>query len=262
MQNQIRWLLQEKYKNKPSRKFKLDVERLIKGEPFDYVLGFKEFCGVKIDLTKKPLIPRPETEFWVSLVIEEISRVFGVRQKRDLKVLDIFCGSGCIGLAIVRHIKKCLPAGRQAQVTFADKENFCIEQTKRNLKLNSSLIRANKSRVIKSDIFERVVGKFDYIFANPPYVALEKKSKVQKEVLKYEPKTALFAGKDGLFIIKKFLKQAKSHLNPGGHIFMEFSPEQKRGIEKLLARQKRLAHFDGYKFHKDQFDRWRWVEIE
>jgi release factor glutamine methyltransferase len=212
-------------------------------EPLEYIRGFAEFLGCKIDLSlpagrqvKRPLIPRPETEFWVEKAIASInknSRVFSVRQKHDLKILDIFCGSGCIGLAIVRHVKN-------AKVTFADKYKYI-----------------DTPNFIRSDLFSNIKGKFDYIFANPPYVATKWKHKVQKSVLEYEPHSALFAGPDGLFYIKKFLKQAKRFLRPNGKIFMEFSPEQKEEIESLLKKFK----YKKWVFRQDQFDRWRWVEV-
>jgi len=205
----------------------------MKQEPQDYIRGFKEFLGVKIDLSKKPLIPRPETEFWVGEVIKEISAVFDGRQKQHFSVLDMFCGSGCIGFAILRHVKN-------VKVTFADKYKYF----------------ENKN-FVKSDVFSNIKGKFDYIFANPPYVARKKIKQVQKLVLDNEPHSALFGGADGLYYIKKFLRQAKKYLNPGGKIFMEFSPEQKKEIEKLIKKYKYL----NYKFHKDQFDRYRWVNI-
>jgi len=214
-------------------------------EPLEYVRGFTEFLGCKIDLSKKPLIPRQETEFWVSDAIKQISRVFDGRQKRNFSVLDIFAGSGCIGVAISRHVKK-------AKVVFVDKNKKAIKQIKINLKINSV-----KGQVVRADVFKNVKGKFDYIFANPPYIPKTRKNKVQKSVLKFEPREALFGGKDGLFYIRKFLKQAKNYLNPAGQIFMEFSPEQKKDVEKLL----KGYNYKDYEFHRDQFGRWRWVEI-
>lgn len=231
-----------------------EIKRLNAVEPLEYARGFTEF-GVppgscKIDLSKKPLIPRSETEFWVKKAISQI------KNKKNLRVLDIFAGSGCIGLAVLKNIKGC-------EVIFADSEKNAISQIKINLKLNR-LIRTNKAFteknrcvVVRSDVFSNIKGKYDIIFANPPYVAIKNKSMIQKSVLDFEPHQALFAGQDGLFYINKFLNQAKNYLKPNGIIFMEFSPEQKKEIEKIL---KKLT-YKKREFYKDQYNKYRWVVV-
>ncbi len=270
---EVAWLLKEKYPNlarsylarllrgHTSQGFNKDVERLKAGEPLAYVIGFTDFLGCNIDLSKKPLIPRVETEFWVEQAIKEIKnrKPFGFAQGKinnRLFILDIFSGSGCIGVAILQHMKN-------AKVTFVEKDRKLLEQININCKLNN----IDKKRYItaQSDIFNNVKRKpalsgaegFDYIFANPPYIPTIKKSKIQKSVLQYEPKKALFGGKEGLFYIRKFLAGAKNFLNPNGRIFMEFDSFQKREIEKLLKKY----GYQAWEFHKDQYKRWRWVII-
>lgn len=240
-------------------------------EPLEYVSGFTLFLGCKIDLSKKPLIPRVETEFWVGRAIKEMKHHtskltivdFDVKGKKNsARVLDVFAGSGCIGIAL---LKICPELVRE--VVFADKDKKCLEQIKINCKLNN--INKEIYKVIYSDVFSNIQGKYDYIFANPPYIPLKNKSMVQKSVLNFEPHKALFAGEDGLFYIKKFLSQAQSHLNSEGRIFMEFSPEQKKEIERLLTRlrSKELRRgekkykYKNWKFRKDQYGRWRWVVV-
>ena len=251
MNKQISWLLKEKYNNKPTNFFIRDIKRLKADEPVDYVIGFTEFLGCKIDLSKRPLIPRPETEYWVEKALAEF------------RILDMFAGSGCIGLAVLKNIKN-------AFLVFAEKDKKAIEQIKINCKLNK--IDPKRYKIIQSDIFGKIRGKYDYIFANPPYIADYRRNpstrlrailrnRIQKSVLKYEPKAALFGGRDGLFYIRKFLKQAPSFVKSSegrGKIFMEFSPEQKKETEKLLDKY----NYKNYKFHRDQYGKWRWVMIK
>lgn len=239
---------------------KRDIKQLNAVEPLDYARGFTEFLGCRIDLSKKPLIPRPETEFWVNEAIENLRIENSLKIKNcKLKILDMFAGSGCIGIALTKTCPELIRG-----VVFADKYENCLQQIKINLRINKGLIRTNKGCtegkkyvVVKSDVFSNIKGNFNYIFANPPYVAEKFRHKVQQSVLEHEPHQALFAGRDGLFYIKKFLLQAKNYLNPEGLIFMEFSPEQKKGIEKLL----RKYNYSKWEFNRDQFGRWRWVCI-
>ena len=162
------------------------------------------------------------------------------------RCLDLFAGSGCIGIAVLKHIPN-------THVVAAEKEKKFCDQIKINATLNS--IDLKRYRVIQSDVFSSIKGKYDYIFANPPYIAESRKSKVQKSVLEHEPKTSLFAGKDGLDIIRKFLSRAKEFLAPGGDIYLEFDSFQKRSIEQYLKKN----GYQNWQFFKDQYGKWRWL---
>jgi len=287
------WLLNEKYGGQLTDKAKKDITRLEKGEPVDYVTGHKNFCGCKIDLRYKPLIPRDETEFWINKAIQDINnngsgvvfretlvrpaahslRLGKISPKanhtilpanthekqlptRYLKALDVFAGSGCCGVAVLKSIPN-------SHCDFADIDDNCLKQIRFNLKLNS--IDKKRYRIIKSDVFSALspinyklpTTNYDIILANPPYVGLGEKIKVQKSVLKFEPKQALFAKNNGLYFVEKFLKQAKSHLASKGVIYMEFGYNQKKDIEKLLKK----FGYQNFEFHKDQFNKWRFVKI-
>jgi release factor glutamine methyltransferase len=287
LNKEIAWLKRDKYglceigyrTNKAG--LAKDIERLKRGEPLDYVIGWKDFLGCKIDLSYRPLIPREETEFWVGGVVDRLCEI-GSRAPRDtishnnapLKVLDLFAGSGCIGLAVLKNCQN-------VEVTFADKEENSLKQIKKNLSIliPTTLERPPKGssgrfEVIQSDVFNLVASrgqsferplkdcppkalkKFDIIFANPPYIPI-KRQKVQKSVKDWEPHQALYSGVDGLMIIKKFLHEAKKYLNLEGKIYLEFGYGQKGAIEKLLRQNK----YKNWEFHKDQFGKWRWVAI-
>ncbi|MDO8424461.1 MAG: peptide chain release factor N(5)-glutamine methyltransferase [bacterium] len=210
--------------------------------PIEYRKGFTNFLGLKIDLSKRPLIPREETEFWVEQALEDI--------RENSFVLDIFSGSGCIGIVILKRVKN-------SRVDFSDIEKAAVDQIRINLKLNN--VSSERYAVFQSDIFEKIKGKkYDYIFANPPYVAEEREDEVQPSVLRHEPQIAIFAGKKGLDVIRRFLKEARACLKEGGMIFMEFDPLQKADIESILIKEK----YRKSEFKKDQFNQWRWLRLK
>jgi release factor glutamine methyltransferase len=201
-----------------------------------------KFLHCQIDLSKHRFLPRTETEFWVKKALKTIAKT------ENSTVLDIFAGTGCIGISILKNYPKMIQ-----RVDFADIWPKAVEQIKINLKLNK--IKKGAAGIYKSDLFEKLKGrKYDYIFANPPYVALSRIREIQKEVLKKEPLVALFSGKDGMVIIEKFLSQVKDYLKPAGKIFLEFDPLQKQKIEKIAKKE-------GIKtvFKKDQFGKYRWL---
>lgn len=205
------------------------------------------FLNCEIDLSRKVFKPRAETAFWSKKVLAQIKKHY--QDKSRLKVLDMFTGSGCIGIAFLKTLSKYCQ-----RMDFADISKEAGEQTKINLKMNK--IPETKYRIYQSNLFEKLEGKkYDIIFANPPYVALERIWQVQKQVLKSEPKKAFFAGKNGMYYIKKFLKEVKNHLKENGMFFLEFDPLQKEEIKRILEKQ----GFD-FDFYKDQFGKYRWLK--
>ena len=242
---EIGWVLKEKYGFKHSAEFESDIKRLKKGEPVAYVIGFVDFLGCKIDLSFRPLIPRPETEFWTEKAIEDIKK----SGRKKVRCLDIFAGSGCIGIAVLKYAP-------DATIDFAEKEKKFLEQIKLNARLNN--LSPKRRKFIQSDIFSNITGIYDYIFANPPYVAKRKNAVVQKSVLEWEPAGAIFGGRDGLFYIRKFLKEAEKHLSAGGKIYMEFDSRQKNEIAGILKRR----GYGNINFYKDQYGRWRYMMAE
>ena len=211
---------------------KEDVILLNKGCPLNYIIGYVDFLNVRINLNHKVLIPRPETEYWVSKMLPNI-------KSEKPMILDMFCGSGCIGISILKN-------NPNAHVIFSDINENAILQTKENLKFNE--IDETRYEIIKSDLFENISKKFDYIFANPPYVGIN--DKVGDEI-KHEPRLAIYANDNGFAIIKKFLIKAKFFLNPSGVIFMEFGSNQKEKLAEFVVNNYSV------KFLRDQYHRFR-----
>lgn len=257
----IKCLLEEKYRNVKTEEYFIDIERLKGGEPLAYVIGHVDFLHCRIDLSCKTLIPRDETEFWVEKIIKELKSLNppppvggsdGVGDQH-VRILDLFSGSGCIGISLLTHID-------DADVTFTDITESCCDQINRNLQINKLL--SLPYTVICSDVFDqlhKLNSTFDYIFANPPYIAREKRYATQKSVLEYEPHDALFSSEDGLFYIKKLINEAHQYLNQEGSIFIEFDSWQKYQIEEYLTH---TNNWKSYSFIDDQYDHPRMLRLK
>jgi len=243
-----------------TKEAKKDIARLKRGEPVDYVIGWVDFLGCKIDLSMRPFIPRPETEYWVGKAIEDVKEKEG---KRAIHCLDVFAGSGCIGIALLSRLPN-------AVVDFVEKEKAPLKQIAINTAMNNvdplryRIISEPQSGgetnlFIRSDMVSSLKKgeRYDYIFANPPYIALTRKGKVQKSVLAWEPHAALFGKDDGLYFIELLLKEAKNHLTKEGTMYIEFDSPQKPAFSELLSRY----GYANVRFFKDQYGKWRWVEI-
>jgi release factor glutamine methyltransferase len=208
--------------------------------PEDYRRGSKDFLGVKIDLSRRPLIPREETEYWASVAIKEM--------KDGVECLDLFAGSGCIGIAILKNVDNSF-------CDFGEKEDIFLEQIKISLDLND--IDGNRYNLIKTDIFSNIKKKYDYILANPPYVALDRINEVGEDVKMFEPSVALYGGNDGMKFIKIFLNKAINYLKDNGVIYLEFDSEQKEWIEEIIKDK-----YSKFEFFKDRDNKYRFVKIE
>lgn len=208
----------------------------------------KKFLGLPIEVSGNLFEPRIETAYWLKKIIKN----FKDDLKKEGKALDIFCGTGCIGIALLKYVKN-------LKVDFIDINKKAIEQTKRNLKMNQ--ISKKRYNLFVSDIFKNKKlknKKYRFIFANPPYVARESLNEVQETVRAREDKISWYGGKEGLVIIKKFLKEAKNFLKKDGIIFMEIDPFQKEAIEKIAQNEQ----YKKCSFLKDQFKKIRLAKIE
>ncbi len=151
-----------------------------------------------------------------------------------------------------------MKATKKAFVDFVDIDKEAVKQIRINLAKNR--ISLKRYRVYCSDMFSLIQNKkYDFILANPPYVALERIKEVDKEVLKNEPRHALFAGEDGLLFIKKLLNEIDKHLKCFGYLFMELDPLQRSKVEKILRIK---FHNYRYGFEKDQYKRERFLILQ
>ncbi len=244
------WLLTEKYNGEKSEGFFTDCERLAAGEPLGYVIGFVPFLNCRIYLDSRPLIPRPETEFWVEKAITAIPRSdLGLARGRTLgetsrgetsgqiEVLDLCAGSGCIGVAVGKAVP-------EAHVTFTEIDPSHLSTIEKNCTTNHTV----NSTIVQSDLFENVRSRFDFILSNPPYInpALDR---AEPSVKNFEPHIALYGGEAGFELIEKIIVKAPLLLKSGGQLWLEHEPEQTALIASTAAR----AGFSHSTTHTDQY---------
>ncbi len=240
-QQETHWLQQAKYSGQSTeelainREYQNDLKRLNEGEPLAYVIGHVPFLNCVIFLNTRPLIPRPETEFWTEKVIDSIPK------HEPIAVLDLCSGSGCIAVAIAK-------ARPQTKVDIVEKDTSHHPLIKQNIDHNK--LDKNRFRVIGGDLFSDLPTnkKYDLITANPPYIDMPL-NRVENSVLKHEPLLALDGGRKGMYIINKIISNAKKYLKPKGVLWLEHEPEQVAPITTLATHKKLkiVTHNDQYK---------------
>lgn len=208
-ESEKKFLYQYIEKENPSLDFNEIISRLNEGEPIDYILGYTYFYGLKIEVSKDTLIPRPETEELVELILKEN------QTKTGLKILDIGTGSGCIALALKYKLIN-------AEITAIDVSKEALEIATENSNQLGLYINFIQLDILDEQLWTQLTN-YDIIVSNPPYIPLEEKNEMTASVLDYEPHLALFVEKDPLIFYKQILKFATSHLNPNGLVYFETS---------------------------------------
>lgn len=219
---------------------KLTMSLLEKDYPVQYIIGYVDFYGLKINVNEFTLIPRYETEYLIELTLKEIKKL----NLDNPKILDLCTGSGAIGLTL----KSLLPS---SEVTLSDisKDALMVANKNKN-ELNLDV------NIIESDLFKNIPGKFDVIISNPPYVMTNEI--LPKDVL-YEPHLALYSGPKGIDHIEEIFKNIKSHLNNKYLIALEINEKSEPDITNLIK-----THFEkniNYKFMKDLAGKTRYLFI-
>lgn len=192
-------------------------ERLT-GRPLWYVMGDADFCGYKIKVDERVLIPRPETEELVMMAV--------AAAEEGQHVLDLCTGSGAIAIATYKELEK---AGRKVRMTAIDVSEKALELARENAELNEAEIN-----FIQSDLFTRIRERFDLIVSNPPYISSAEIETLQREVKDFEPRLALDGGADGLEIYRKIAADVSKHLTRGGTLLMEVGAGQAEEVVKLF----------------------------
>lgn len=205
-------------------KFEDALRRLSRHEPVQYITGKTEFFGLEFRVSKDVLIPRPETEELVQWIIEDLQK----KEKNDLKILDIGTGSGCIAISLARNLP-------QAKVSAIDISEEALKIARKNAESNEVQVQLIRKDILQTaDLGE----KYDVIVSNPPYVRELEKKAMQKNVLNYEPATALYVkDRDPLIFYEKITALAAHHLEPAGAVYFEINQYLGKETEILMRKK-------------------------
>ena len=196
------------------------VERRKQKEPVAYILNKKEFWNENYFVDKRVLIPRPETEILIELLLKKIKD-----KNKAYKVLDLGCGSGCLLISFLKEMQKSQGIG-------VDISSNALEVAKKNIELHNL---NNRAKLMRLDLLTlHTKDKFDIIFSNPPYLSSTDYAKLSEDVKNFEPKQALVGGFNGVLYYKKIIALAQSALKKNGYLALELGDRQYRTISKLL----------------------------
>jgi len=215
------WLLRDKYNGIKNTQYKKDLERLACGEPLGYVIGWVPFLGLRINLASRPLIPRNETEWWVSELIQKLRIQY---EDKPFSLLDIGAGSGAIGCAILAQIPNVF-------VSFVEINPAHSKTILGNVLGNK--LDISRTNIKSGDLFTPFGNtKFDVIVSNPPYIPKDRQ--LPQSVTNYEPHEALYSGKDGLDIIRAIANSLATHLSKNGTAWIEIDAPHAQIAQKLF----------------------------
>ena len=182
--------------------------------PLQHILGYQDFMGLRFQVNEHVLIPRQDTE----ILVEEAMRYL----HDGMRILDLCTGSGCILLSLLHYSNDCEGTGVDIS-----KEALQVAA------LNAELLGI-KADFLKSDLYEKVTGKFDLLVSNPPYIEREVIPTLMEEVREYDPYIALDGGEDGLDFYRRIIGGAQDYLKRGGQILMEIGSGQAQAVSELL----------------------------
>jgi release factor glutamine methyltransferase len=201
--------------------FKSLIERRKKGEPVAYLINKKEFWKDEFFVNKDVLIPRPDTE----TIIEQVLKIYP--KDSQLQTLDIGTGSGCILLSILKERPNFYGIGIDISKKSINVSNLNAKQ----------LNLTNRVKFFHSSVDNFIIGKYDLIVSNPPYIKFFNLKYLEKDVINFEPKLALSGGFDGFSKIRKVITKAKNLIKKNGKFVIEIGFNQKNKVKKILKEE-------------------------
>lgn len=213
--------------NNAENEIKAIIERLKKHEPLQYIFGKTEFYSLPMLINPAVLIPRPETEELIDIIIKRHKN-----NNQEIRVLDIGTGSGCIAIALKKHISNC-------EVFAIDISEAALQTARQNAATNNTEITfINVNILNNSDIEKKIKAiNFDVIVSNPPYVTKKEKQSMQNNVLDYEPHSALFVpDSNPLLYYKAISRFAVQYLKNDGELYFEINPFYAAELSNFLSK--------------------------
>jgi release factor glutamine methyltransferase len=205
------------------QRFRELLHRRARREPVPYITGQKEFWSLGLIVTPDVLIPRPETELLVELVLE---RAMPYAHMSRLKILDLGTGSGAIAVSLAKELPR-------SRITAVDISSAALEVARRNSERHRVVSRIQTGC---GDLFEPVSDHFDFIVSNPPYIRREELGLLPAEIHDWEPPAALDGGIDGLDYYRRIIAEAHCYLEPGGHLILEIGADMGAVLVDMLAK--------------------------
>ncbi|MBI2067314.1 MAG: peptide chain release factor N(5)-glutamine methyltransferase [Deltaproteobacteria bacterium] len=205
------------------------LQRRIKREPLQYIIGETEFYGLKFKVTPDVLIPRPETELLVEEAIKQIGAGAASSPPTKIQILEIGTGSGCIAIALAKNIP-------HARITATDISDAALEIAQGNVIQNKAQTQIDfiLSNIAPWRTFEAENRQFDLILSNPPYIAEEEIDRLEPEIKNFEPRQALNGGPFGLTQIQKIIQEAPPSLKEEGILLLEIGEDQGKEVARLI----------------------------
>ena len=198
------------------------IEKRKKHIPLQHITGVQDFYGLTFNVNENVLIPRQDTEVLVEEVLTVINKKLN---KKELSVLDMCTGSGCIILSTLKYAdENVLCRGTGADISLK-----ALEVAKGN-----SLKLGIEADFIQSDLFENICGKWDIIVSNPPYIRSDVIPTLSKEVKDHDPMLALDGMEDGLYFYRKIVDKSVDHIKDGGWLMFEIGHDQGTDVKKLM----------------------------
>ncbi len=215
-------------------KYRQYINKILQGEPIQYIVHNQEFMGLNFYLDKNVLIPQPDTEVLVEQVLQICQNNY---KEKYINILDLCTGSGAIAISLDKILAS---KGILANIVASDISATALQVAQRNNEKNNTNVRFVLSDLFKSRDLKKSNDKFDVIVSNPPYVKTDIINKLSMQV-RNEPVLALDGGRDGLKFYRRIIKEAYKYINNGGYLCLEIGYDQREEVLELVKKYKQYT---------------------